>query len=149
MEYIPSYFENFCEVIDYSCLKALIYNILNREIDIKYKEKFCIWLHKKTLRDKNIIKAIDPSLINEIYKYISNENILNIIDGLDKQNISKIECCICCNNINKPTAGDCGHIFCKECMDKYTRVNRLRDRQVELKCPKCRENVGELRRIFI
>ena len=144
---IAFHFQTFWENIESSHFNKILNEIFNREIDISYKEKLALWIHKQSLKDKNIYKILDNKLINEIYKYISNDIIKIVIQNLDDYNIQTIECSICLSTLDKPFAGDCGHVFCKTCIDKHVRISSLR--QNEPKCPKCKQNVINIKRIYI
>lgn len=141
------HFQTFWENIDTSNFNKILTNIFNRDIDIIYKEKLALWIHKQSVKDKNIYRTIDNRLINEIYKYISDDIIISVIENLDNLKLQTIECSICRETLDKPYAGECGHVFCKTCIDKHIRISGLRN--TDVKCPKCRENINQARRIYI
>tara|TARA_B110000208_G_C11794818_1_gene439077 strand:+ start:1609 stop:2106 length:498 start_codon:yes stop_codon:yes gene_type:complete len=141
-------FDFFWEKIESSSFSKIISNILDRNLDNYIKEKFILYLHKKSIKDKSIIRAIDSKNIIDMYKYLSDESIVKIITKLDLvTNVNVIECIICSNYIDKPYSGQCGHIFCQECLDKHIRSSKLRN-QVP-KCPTCRREIDNCIRIFI
>ena len=144
---ISFYFQNFWENIDSIHFNKILTNIFNRDIDLKYKEKLALWIHKQSIKDKNIYRSIDSKIINDIYKYISDDIIVSVIENLENSKIQTIECSICRETLDKPYAGDCGHVFCKTCLDKHIRICKLR--QNEPICPKCRQIINDTKRIYI
>ena len=48
-------------------------------------------------------------------------------------------CAICLESTRYPTATNCGHIFCSECIVQYSRLARHRDGRIT--CPLCRRQI--------
>ena len=47
------------------------------------------------------------------------------------------KCAICLDEIEKPTANKCGHVYCDQCIREWIRAQKTKSR-----CPQCRKNVG-------
>ena len=47
------------------------------------------------------------------------------------------KCAICLDEIGKPTATKCGHVYCDQCIREWIRAQKTKSR-----CPQCRKNVG-------
>jgi hypothetical protein len=47
------------------------------------------------------------------------------------------KCAICLDEIEKPTATKCGHVYCEECIRELIRAQKTKSR-----CPQCRKKVG-------
>merc|ERR1711862_708052 len=64
----------------------------------------------------------------------SSENFTNIFN---RCNINDIECLICLEMIDTPVITPCGHLFCKECIEReFTNLNTK-----NTKCPCCSYSV--------
>ena len=47
------------------------------------------------------------------------------------------KCVICLDEIEKPTATKCGHVYCDQCIRELIRAQKTKSR-----CPQCRKKVG-------
>ena len=47
------------------------------------------------------------------------------------------KCAICLDEIGKPTATKCGHVYCDQCIREWIRAQKTKSR-----CPQCRKKVG-------
>jgi hypothetical protein len=47
------------------------------------------------------------------------------------------KCVICLDEIEKPTATKCGHVYCDQCVREWIRAQKTKSR-----CPQCRKKVG-------
>ena len=47
------------------------------------------------------------------------------------------KCAICLDEIEKPTANKCGHVYCDQCIREWIRAQKTKSR-----CPQCRKKVG-------
>jgi len=47
------------------------------------------------------------------------------------------KCAICLDEIEKPTATKCGHVYCDQCIRECIRAQKTKSR-----CPQCRKKVG-------
>ncbi|CAL6385960.1 unnamed protein product [Bathycoccus prasinos] len=47
------------------------------------------------------------------------------------------KCVICVDEIEKPTATKCGHVYCDQCIREWIRAQKTKSR-----CPQCRKKVG-------
>ena len=81
-----------------------------------------------------------------IYKQRMNDVLreLKTLSETTKQslkNIDKEKCPICLDVIEKPTITQCGHVFCKECIESAMRANTRKQ------CPLCRTKCNTMTEI--
>ena len=50
--------------------------------------------------------------------------------------LNRLQCSICTEIFNKPLMVNCGHTFCKNCIDKWIEQNKKSS-----KCPLCRSPI--------
>ena len=83
---------------------------------------------------KNVNKLLEKYLKESHTIDSSSENFTNIFN---RCNINDIECLICLEMIDTPVITPCGHLFCKECIEReFTNLNTK-----NTKCPCCSYSV--------
>ena len=137
--------QNIWHRMDRRSFTHIIDNILNRNITTKEKEAFVLWLHKHEYNNPSCIDLVD---LSKIYNFISDESVSKVIKHLDKKTYScELECPICSNKINNAHTTECGHLFCKSCINKHIRYCTLREN--DTKCPKCRSKIEKTFKVYI
>lgn len=139
-------FQKIWNKMDKKSLQIVIDSILERNIDPKLKEELIVWIHhNQGLSDDKF----DFYNLAKSYSFISDSTISSILKNLDKQIYScTSDCPICHNTITDPhVTSNCGHVFCKECITKYFRLCALRNN--EKKCPKCRNVIEGINKIYL
>lgn len=156
--YIPKHREENILVehpnqILYNCM----YNTVREAIDEFYSEGtiYRNFQRVKSMMNKLSICSIDPKLIpiHAWGELIETEGFLQTnVETLSSelkdssfqkevketlQNLKDTSCCLCLENITRPTITNCLHIFCHDCIKRSLEFNS--------KCPMCRGQLIESR----
>ncbi len=93
------------------------------------------------------------SCINPIMKICDKDNSLYLSDPLTIKKINNLSikswtCCICSNDINKPSIKivypfKCDHSICFKCFDSWCRSIKQSSERIKIRCPLCRNKVDD------
>ena len=117
----------------------------NKEYDSNEKVKAIIDSlneYIKTINENDNLKSVKEEYINKIKQMNKHLCLLHAINGF---NISAT-CPICITDKIDSYFNPCGHTTCKACFEKN---NNISNRSNFNKCPICRENVMDVRKLYL
>lgn len=117
----------------------------NKEYDSNEKVKAIIDSlneYIKTINENDNLKSVKEEYINKIKQMNKHLCLLHAINGF---NISAT-CPICITDKIDSYFNPCGHTTCKACFEKN---NNISNRNNFNKCPICRENVMDVRKLYL
>lgn len=116
----------------------------NKEYDSNEKVKAIIDSlneYIKTINENDNLKKAKEEYINKIKQMNKHLCLLHTINGLNTSAV----CPICITDKIDSYFNPCGHTTCKSCFDKN---NNISNRNNFNKCPICRENVMDVRKLY-